>query len=58
MGNKNIQSENLNVLHLAVYYNQMQIVKLLCENVPTLDIVSIGRIPSNSGLANESEISI
>ncbi|CDW84657.1 UNKNOWN [Stylonychia lemnae] len=58
VGNRTIQSDFLNLLHLAVYHNQLNILKIICENVPTLDIVYTGRIPSTSGLANESEISL
>ena len=48
----------MNPLHLAVYHEHLEIVKLLCEKIPTIDIVDSGKIPSSSGLANESEISI
>ena len=58
MGNKTIPSENLNLLHLAVYHNQLSVVKVICESVPTLDLAFVGKIPSISGLANESELSI
>lgn len=58
MGNKTIQSENLNMLHLAVYHNHLNIVQLILENIPTLDIVVAGKIPTSSGLANQSEISV
>ena len=36
----------------------MEIVKLICENIPDLDIPLAGKIPSRSGLANDSEISL
>ena len=58
VGNKTIQSENLNILHLAVYHDQLEIVKLICETIPNLDLAYTGKIPSSSGLANESEISL
>jgi len=58
VGNKTIQSENLNILHLAVYHDNLGVVKLICEGVPTLNIVVAGKIPSSSGLANLSEISV
>lgn len=43
------------MLHLAVYHNHLEIVKTICENVPTVDIVFAGKIPPGSNLANESE---
>lgn len=46
------------MLHLAVYHNEMNIVKLICESIPNLDLVFSGKIPSSSGLANESEMSL
>jgi ankyrin repeat protein len=58
VGNKTIQSENLNILHLAAYHNHLDIIKLMCENLPNLDLTYAGKIPSSSGLANQSEISI
>jgi hypothetical protein len=58
VGNKTIQSEHLNILHLAVYNNNLEIVKSICESIPTLDIVFAGKIPSSSGLANISEITV
>lgn len=42
---------------MAVYHNHFEIVKLLCENLVDLDVPSAGKIPSKSGLANESEMS-
>lgn len=36
----------------------MDMLRLLCENLPDLDIPKAGKIPSKSGLANESEISL
>ncbi len=52
VGNRTIQSENLNILHLAVYHKQLDIVKLMCENLPNLDLAHAGKIPPSSGLAN------
>jgi hypothetical protein len=46
------------MLHLAVYHGRFEIVKLICEEIPNLDLPYAGKIPSNSGLANQSEISI
>lgn len=43
------------MLHLAVYHNHLEIVKAICENVPTVDINFAGKIPSGSNLANDSE---
>eukprot|EP00347_Sterkiella_histriomuscorum_P003442 403364280 len=57
VGNKTIQSENLNILHLAAYHSQLEVVKYLCENIPSMDLTQAGKIPSSSGLANQSEIS-
>lgn len=45
-------------MHLAVYYNHLAIVKLICEYIPVIDLVYAGKIPSSSGLANQSEISV
>lgn len=33
-------------------------MKLICESIPNLDLVYSGKIPSSSGLVNESEMSI
>lgn len=43
------------MLQLAVYHNHLEVVKTICENVPTADIVFAGKIPPGSNLANESE---
>jgi len=58
VGNTTIQSEHLNILHLAVYHKNLDVVKALCENIPTLDLAYAGKIPESSGLANQSEMSI
>lgn len=58
VGNTTIQSENLNILHLAVYNAHLDVVKVLCENIPNLDLALVGKIPESSGLINQSEISI
>lgn len=34
------------------------LVKLICENIPNLDIVDAGKIPTSSGLINQSEVSL
>ena len=57
VGDRTIQSESLNALHLAVYHQRFEAVKLLCEGIPTLDLARAGRIPLSSGLANDSEAS-
>jgi hypothetical protein len=46
------------MLHLAVYHNRLNIVKLVCELIPNIDLYLAGKIPSSSGLANESEITL
>jgi hypothetical protein len=43
------------MLQLAVYHNHLEVVKTICENIPTADIVFAGKIPPGSNLANESE---
>ena len=58
VGDKTIQSENLNILHLAAYHDNLEVIKLMCENLPNLDLAYAGKIPSSCGLANQSEISI
>ncbi|CDW88582.1 UNKNOWN [Stylonychia lemnae] len=58
VGNKKIQSEHLNILHLAAYYGFLDTIKVLCENIPSLDLAYAGKIPSSSGLANQSELSM
>lgn len=45
------------MLHLAAYHNHYEIVKYLCENIPSMDLTLAGKIPSGSGLANQSEVS-
>ena len=58
VGNKTIQTENLNILHLAVYYENFEVVKMICELVSNMNLAYVGKIPSSTGLANDSEISI
>lgn len=58
VGNALLDSETLNLLHLAVYYEHLDIVKLICDNVLTLDLANDGKIPANSGLVNQSEIAL
>lgn len=58
VGNMTIQSENLNALHLAVYHSNLEVVKILCENIPILDLEFAGKIPQSSGLVNQSETSL
>lgn len=47
VGNVTLETITLNVIHLAVYNNQFEVLKLLCEHIPTLDLAYAGRIPSN-----------
>ncbi len=53
-----IQSEDLNILHLAVYNEHLEVVKLLCESIPDLDLEKAGQIPKSTGLLNDSEMSV
>lgn len=43
---------------MAAYHDNLEIIKLMCENLPNLDLTYAGKIPSSCGLANQSEISI
>jgi hypothetical protein len=48
----------MNIFHYSVYYKNFEMVKIICELIPTLDVVKDGKIPKRTGLANDSEISI
>ena len=39
-----------------MYHDHFAVVKLLCENIPNLDLAFAGKLPESSGLANPSEI--
>jgi hypothetical protein len=54
---KNIKSEDLNPLHWAVYSGNLKAIEAIC-NTQIFNIVIAGKVPSNTGMANESEISI
>lgn len=54
---KNIKSEELNPLHWAVYTGNLKAFEAIC-NTQIFNIVIAGKVPSNTGMANESEISI
>lgn len=54
---KDVRSEDLNPLHWAVYKNNVQAMKAIVEN-QIFNIIIAGKVPSNTNLANESEISI
>lgn len=54
---KNVNGTDLNPLHWAVYNNNLDAVKTVIEN-QVFNILVAGKVPSNTGLANDSEISI
>ena len=51
-----VDGSDLNPLHWAVYTDNMKAVQTIVDNV-IFNIIIAGKVPSNSGYANESEIS-
>ena len=56
-GNQLVSSDLMNPLHLAVYNKHLEVVKELVQNVP-FNVLMVGKMPSSSGLAKESEVTI
>lgn len=54
--NKGVNGEDLNPFHWSVYTNNLKATKVIVEN-QIFNIVIVGKVPSNTGMANESEIS-
>lgn len=54
---KDIKGEQFNPLHWAVYTNNLKATKAIVEN-QIFNIIIAGKVPTNTGLANESEMSI
>lgn len=54
---KDIKGEQFNPLHWAVYTNNLKATKAIIEN-QIFNIIIAGKVPTNTGLANESEMSI
>ena len=57
VGNQNVSSDLMNPLHLAVYNKHLEVVKELVRNVP-FNMLLAGKVPSRSGLANDSEVTL
>eukprot|EP00343_Euplotes_focardii_P004814 CAMPEP_0205809622 /NCGR_PEP_ID=MMETSP0205-20121125/13876_1 /ASSEMBLY_ACC=CAM_ASM_000278 /TAXON_ID=36767 /ORGANISM="Euplotes focardii, Strain TN1" /LENGTH=269 /DNA_ID=CAMNT_0053087085 /DNA_START=377 /DNA_END=1183 /DNA_ORIENTATION=+ len=54
---KNISGIGFNPIHWAVYTNNLHAIKTIIEN-QIFNIVITGKVPTNTGMANESEVSI
>ena len=57
MGDKHMNGEALNIVHWAVYKNNLFALKLLLQH-QRFNILQAGKVPSNCTLANESDQSI
>jgi len=55
--NKEVNGEDLNPIHWAVYTNNLNAIKTIIKN-QIFNIVIAGKVPSNTGMANDSEISM
>ena len=53
---KNWKGSSLNPLHWAVYTGNIDAVKAIINNC-VFNIITVGKVPSDTGLANESETS-
>lgn len=53
---KDVSGTDLNPLHWAVYTNNLRATKAVIEN-QIFNIVIVGKVPTNTGMANDSEIS-
>jgi hypothetical protein len=54
---KDVKGEELNPLHWAVYTQNLKATKMIVET-QIFNILIAGKVPTNTGLANDSEISI
>ena len=46
IGNETIEEETINILQYAIYHEKIEIVKLLCENIPDLNLPCAISFPS------------